>query len=73
MKVDLKSKSNKNQVQSVRSQIKDRTSLKKFDEFIVNNDSFDFDSDDHINALRKNGVKDGDNEGDPTVITFTIR
>jgi hypothetical protein len=57
MKVDLKSKSNKNQITSVRSQIKDKTSLKKFDEFIAKNDSFDFDNDDHIKTLRKNGDK----------------
>ena len=60
MKILLTDQKNKRQVQSVRSQIKDKASLKKFDEFLAKHDVFDFNNDEHINALRKNGDKNGD-------------
>lgn len=55
MKIDLKTRNSKQNVQSIRSQITDKESLVKFDEFIAKHDSFDFSKDEHLQALRKNG------------------
>ncbi|MFA7687542.1 MAG: hypothetical protein WCY25_06740 [Moheibacter sp.] len=42
MKLDFRKPENQRQIESVRSQIKKAEDLRKFDEFIAKNDSFDF-------------------------------
>jgi len=53
MKIILNNKSSKRQITNVRSQITDKGDLKKFDEFISKHDVFDFNNDEHLNALKK--------------------
>ena len=53
MIVDLKSKSGKKEINSVRSQITDRSDLKKFDEFLAKHDTFDFADAENARAARK--------------------
>ena len=52
MKIDLRSKANKKSVSSVRSQIKDKGDLKKFDEFIAKHEVFDVSNDNHMKAAQ---------------------
>ena len=53
MKIQLNSEQARREITSVRSQITDSTNLKKFDDFIAKNDKFDFNNDQHLQALRK--------------------
>jgi hypothetical protein len=53
MKIDLTSAASKKQITSVRSQIKDATSLKNFDAFVSKNKTFDFTNDEHVAKLRE--------------------
>jgi hypothetical protein len=53
MKINLRSPENKREISKVRSQITDKVSLTKFDEFVSKNDIFDFNNDQHLQALRK--------------------
>jgi hypothetical protein len=53
MKINLKSSENKQQISSIRSQIDDAGDLKKFDEFLAKNDSFDFGDENDVAAARK--------------------
>jgi len=53
MKIDLSTANSKRDIVSVRSQITDGTSLKKFDDFVAKNRTFDFNNDEHLRALKK--------------------
>ncbi|MBA3985115.1 MAG: hypothetical protein H0X63_00690 [Flavobacteriales bacterium] len=53
MKIDLKSSQNKNQLQNVRSQIQNSEDLRKFDTFLSENTSFDFENSEDVAAARK--------------------
>ena len=53
MKIELGSPQGRRDVNDVRSQIKDVTSLKGFDEFVSKNNVFDFNNDEHLQALKK--------------------
>ena len=53
MKIYLNETKNKREISSVRSQIKDKGTLKRFDEFVNKHDYFDFNNDDHIKLLKK--------------------
>ncbi len=53
MKIILKTPEGRKTIESARSQITDKVSLKQFDEFIAKNDVFDFNNDQHLEALKK--------------------
>ncbi len=52
-KIDLKSEASKRQIANLRSQVTDVTSLRKIDEFVAKNSTFDFNNDTHTSALKK--------------------
>jgi len=52
MKINLKSRENKEQISSIRSQINEAGDLRKFDEFLAKNDSFDFNDENDVTAAR---------------------
>jgi len=52
MKINLKSRENKEQISNIRSQITEAGDLKKFDEFLAQNDSFDFNDENDVAAAR---------------------
>lgn len=53
MKVNLNSETVTEQVPTLRSQITGSSNLQKFDNFMAENDEFDFNNDDHLMALKK--------------------
>jgi hypothetical protein len=52
MKINLNSRENQEQISNVRSQIENADDLRKFDEFLANNDSFDFSDEKDVVAAR---------------------
>lgn len=52
MKINLKDRANQEQISSIRSQIKEAGDLKKFDEFLAKNDSFDFSDEKDLSAAK---------------------
>jgi len=52
MKIDLKNRTNKNAIKSIRSQIKSNGNLRKFDEFIAKHEVFDVSNNDHMKAAQ---------------------
>jgi len=52
MKINLKSRENKEQISSIRSQITEASDLRKFDQFLAENDSFDFNDENDVVAAR---------------------
>ncbi|WGD35640.1 hypothetical protein [Olleya sp. YS] len=52
MKINLKDSSNKSQISSIRGQIKDAGDLKKFDAFLAQHDSFDFNDETDLKAAK---------------------
>lgn len=55
MKIDFNNSSNKSEINSVRSQIKSSSDLKKFDDFLTKHNSFDTTNRDHLETLRLSG------------------
>lgn len=53
MKINLTTATGRKEIGNVRSQIGDAASLKRFDDFVARNSSFDFDNDEHIASLRQ--------------------
>ena len=52
MKVNFNDPSNKKQIVDIRSQIKNSTDLRKFDDFLAQNDSFDFNDSKQVAAAK---------------------
>jgi len=52
MKINLNSRENQTQISSIRSQIRGSGDLKKFDAFLAENDSFDFNDERDLTAAR---------------------
>jgi len=52
MKINLNSSENQRQISSIRSQIKDAGDLKKFDAFLSEHDSFDFNDESDLRAAK---------------------
>jgi len=67
MKIDLRNKVNKDAIRSVRSQIKAKGDLKKFDEFIAKHEIFDISNDAHMKAAQGSC-----SNGDGPKCTFTL-
>jgi len=53
MKFNLKSRENKQQISNIRNQITEAEDLRKFDQFLAENNSFDFNDENDVVAARK--------------------
>ena len=52
MRINLNDKLNQKQIEGIRSQITSKMDLKKFDQFLAENDSFDFSDENDMAAAR---------------------
>lgn len=71
MKVSFKDPQNQKQIASVRSQIKSSDDLRKFDDFLAKNDSFDFNDSTQVAAAK--GCCAGENCCKNITVEFSLK
>ena len=71
MKFELKSAENTNNISRIRGQIKEAADLRKFDDFLEANNTFDFDDKDDATAAR--ACCGGDHCCENITIEFSIK